>query len=308
MLGFGKKKNALMRLLPDVRGKYLADVLMARHTWFAVGGPAEVMYLPADEDDLSWFLKAKPYNLPVAVVGGGSNLLVRDGGIPGVVIKLDNPHFKQWRLDEGGEITCGAGMRNADLKKIMLDNKFGGLEFLVSIPGHLGGAVKTNAGCFGKELKDVLKRATIINGEGEVREVPAADLSLSYRASVFPEDWIVTALTFNIVPQAPEETLKIINEQKEYRLKSQPHNVRTAGSTFKNPEGLRAWELIKKSGCADLRVNGAAVSDKHCNFLVNTGNATAHDIETLGEMIIQKVKEETSITLEWEIKRMGIHK
>ena len=307
MLGFGKKKNDLVKLLPEVRGKYLCDVPMSKHTWFAVGGPAEVMFLPFDNDDLSWFLRAKPYNLPVCVIGGGSNLLVRDGGIPGVVIKLDSAFYKSWTKGEG-EITCGAGMRNAELKKIMLENKLGGLEFLVSIPGHLGGAVKTNAGCFGKELKDVLIKATIVNGDGEIREVPAKDLSLSYRSSVFPDDWIITSLTLKVEPKDPEETLKMINEQKNYRIKTQPHNVKTAGSTFKNPEGLRAWELIKKAGCADLHINGAKVSEKHCNFLVNAGGATAHDIETLGETIVQKVKEITSITLEWEVKRMGIHK
>lgn len=306
MFGWGNKKNELVKLLPDVRGKYRCDEPMSKHTWFAVGGPAEVMYFPEDDADLSWFLKARPYNLPIYVVGGGSNLLVRDGGIPGVVIKLDSPYFKKWVKGEG-EITCGAGMRNADLKKIMLENKLGGLEFLVSIPGHLGGAIKTNAGCFGRELKDVLVKATIVNGDGEIREVPAADLSLSYRSSVFPDDWIITSLTLKVEPKDPEETLKIINEQKNYRIKAQPHNVKTAGSTFKNPEGLRAWELIKKAGCANLSINGAKVSEKHCNFLVNAGGATAHDIETLGETIVQKVKEETSITLEWEIKRMGIH-
>ena len=307
MFGLGKKKNDLVKLLPEIRGKYLCNEPMSKHTWFAVGGPAEVMFCPKDDADLSWFLKAKPYNLPICVVGGGSNLLVRDGGIPGVVIKLEGSFFRRWKLDDG-YITCGAGLRNADLKKIMLENKLGGLEFLVSIPGHLGGAVKTNAGCFGKELKDVLLRATIINGEGEIREVPADDLSLSYRSSLFPDDWIILALTLKVENKEPEETLKIINEQKNYRLKNQPHNVKTAGSTFKNPEGLRAWELIKKSGCADLHINGAKVSEKHCNFLVNANGATAADIELLGETIVAKVKEKTSIVLEWEVKRLGINK
>lgn len=307
MFGFGKQKKGLLMLLPEVRGKYLSNEPMSRHTWFGVGGPAEVMYYPEDNDDLSWFLKAKPYNLPISVIGGGSNLLVRDGGIPGVVIKLDNKFYKKYTIGKG-EITCGAGLRNSELKKILIDNKLGGLEFLISIPGHLGGAVKTNAGCFGKELKDVLIKATIINGEGEVREVPAADLSLGYRSSLFPDDWIITALTLKVEPQETTLTLKTINEQKEYRHRTQPHNVRTAGSTFKNPEGLKAWELIKKSGCAELAVNGAKVSEKHCNFLVNTGSATAQDIEDLGELIIKKVKEETTINLEWEVKRMGINK
>lgn len=307
MFCFGKKINGLVKLLPVVKGKYRCDEPMSKHTWFAVGGPAEVMFSPEDDGDLSFFLKTRPYNVPICVVGGGSNLLVRDGGIPGVVIKLESRFYRNYSLNDN-ELTCGAGMRNAELKKVMLENKLGGLEFLVSIPGHLGGAVKTNAGCFGKELKDVLLRATIMNGDGEIREVPAADLSLSYRHSLFPDDWIVTSLTFNVYSQAPEETLRIMNEHKNYRIKNQPHNARTAGSTFKNPQGLRAWELIKKSGCSDLRVNKAKVSEKHCNFLINEGGASASDIENLGEKIIEKVKKETSITLEWEIKRIGINK
>ena len=308
MLGFAKnKKNHLLSLLPEVRGKYLCNEPMSKHTWFGVGGPAEIMYYPEDNDDLSWFLKAKPYNLPICIIGGGSNLLVRDGGIPGVVIKIDSKFYKKWHL-RNNEITCGTGIRNSQLKKIMTENQIGGLEFLTSIPGHLGGAVKTNAGCFGKELKDVLIKATVVNGNGEILEVPAKDLSLSYRNSIFPDDWIITALTLKTIPQSAEETLKIINEHKNYRIKTQPHNVKTAGSTFKNPEGLKAWELIQKSGCAELQINGAKVSEKHCNFLVNTGNATAQDIENLGETIIAKVKSSTSITLEWEVKRMGISK
>ena len=148
----------------------------------------------------------------------------------------------------------------------------------------------------------------MVDEMGNIRDVPASDLSLGYRSSLFPDDWIITALTLKTEPQSPEQTQKIIEEQKAYRMKSQPHNVRTAGSTFKNPEGLRAWELIKKSGCAELQVNGAKVSDKHCNFLVNTGHATAADIEELGETIIARVRDETSITLEWEVKRMGVRK
>lgn len=307
MFGFKSRKNDLVSLLPEVRGVYKCNVPLSKHTWFAVGGPAEVMYYPEDDEDLALFLKTKPYNLPITVIGGGSNLLVRDGGVPGVVIKLDSKFYKRCQIN-GTEMTCGAGMRNADLKKILLGNALGGIEFLCSIPGHLGGSIKTNAGCFGKEVKDVLIKVTIVDDAGNIREVPAEDLSLGYRSSLFPDDWIITSLTLKVEPKSPEETLKIMNEHKNYRMKAQPHNERTAGSTFKNPEGLRAWELIKKSGCADLRVNGAKVSEKHCNFLINTGNATAHDLETLGETIIQRVKNETSITLEWEIKRMGIHK
>ncbi len=307
MFGLKSQKSNLADLLPEVRGKYKYETPLSKHTWFAVGGPAEVMFIPEDNDDLAFFLKTKPYNLPVTIIGGGSNLLVRDGGVPGVVIKLDNKFFKKHRLKDGF-LTCGAGMRNADLGKIMTANAIGGLEFLTSIPGWLGGSIKTNAGCFGKEIKDVLVSITIVDDEGKIRTVPVEELSLGYRTSLFPEDWVITELTLKIIPQSPEETQKIITEQKNYRIKSQPHNERTAGSTFKNPEGLRAWELIKKSGCADLQVGGAKVSEKHCNFLINTGNATAADIETLGETIVKKVKEQTSITLEWEVKRMGIRK
>ena len=307
MFGLGKDKKRLLELLPEVKGKYLPGEPLSKYTWFGVGGPAEVMYWPQDNEDLSWFMKNKPYNLPIFVIGSGSNLLVRDGGIPGVVIKLNGKFYKKWSL-EGDKLTCGAGMKNSELKKIMTDNNIGGLEFLVSIPGSLGGAVKTNAGCFGKELKDVLIGATVINGNGDEINVTADDFNLGYRCSFFPEEWIVTALTFKVEPQPAAKTLQIIEEHKAYRLKSQPHIFKTAGSTFKNPEGLRAWELIKKTGSNLFKVNGAEVSDVHCNFLVNTGKATAKDIEELGDKIVENVKKETSIVLEWEVKKVGVGK
>lgn len=301
------KKNELMEILPKVRGEYVLNEPLSKYTWLGVGGPAEVMFFPKDNDDLSYFMKNKPYNLPVFVIGSGSNLLVRDGGIPGVVIRLKNRFFKSWKID-GDKLICGSGMKNAELKKIMIDNNVGGLEFLVSIPGGLGGAVRTNAGCFGKELKDVLISATVVDAEGEELEVDMEDFNLSYRQSFFPEEWIVTSMTFRIIPQDAEITKKIIMEHKNYRNKSQPYNVKTAGSTFKNPVGLKAWELIKKTKSNELKVNDAIVSDKHCNFLVNLGNATAEDIENLGNKIIENVKKETSIVLEWEIKRVGVKK
>lgn len=307
MLWFGKKKNKLMSLLPEVKGKYLPDEMLSKYTWFGVGGPAEVLYSPKDNSDLSWFIRNKPHNLPLFVIGGGSNLLVRDGGIPGVVIRLDNKNYKYCRLEED-RLICGAGLKNAELKKILLDNGIGGLEFLVSIPGTLGGAIKTNAGCFGKELKDVLLEAVVINGEGEEIVVAVEDFNLGYRCSYFPEEWIITSLVLKVEKQDTSKTLAIIEEHKNHRLRTQPHNVKTAGSTFKNPEGLKAWELIKKTNCDKLKINGAEVSSVHCNFLVNTGGANAQDIEELGNMIIAKVKDETSIVLEWEIKKVGIAK
>ena len=257
------------------------------------------MFIPEDIEDLSSFMQKRPHNIPIYVIGGGSNLLVRDGGIPGVVIKLDSPAFKKYQLGEN-TITCGCGMRNIDLQKIMIKHRFGGLEFLSSIPGAIGGSVKTNAGCYGREAKDVIISAQVVNGEGDISSIPVEDLMLSYRSSFFPEDWIITAITFSTHADTPEHIMEIINDQKNKRMKSQPHNVKTAGSTFKNPEGLKAWELIKKSGCDQLSVGGAKVSEVHCNFLVNTGGATAKDIETLGETIIKQVRDKTSITLEWE--------
>lgn len=303
----GFKKNSLIDILPEVKGKYLKDVSLSKHTWFGVGGPAEVMFIPKDLEDLSHFLKTKPYNVPICLIGGGSNLLIRDGGILGVVIKLDSPFFRKVELHTNS-ITCYSGLKNIELKKVLLDNELGGLEFLCSIPGCIGGSIKTNAGCFGKCIKDVLVSATIINGIGQVKEVTPEDFQLSYRSSLFPYDWIIVSITLKTEKSKKEDIAKILEEHKNYRLKNQPYNQKTAGSTFKNPQGLRAWELIKKSGCADLKVGGAKVSEKHCNFLINTGTATAADIEELGETIIKKVKDHTSITLEWEVKRMGISK
>ncbi len=302
-----KKKNGLIELLPEVRGKYLSNIPLSRHTWFGVGGPAEVLFVPEDSKDLGLFLKLKPYNLPVCVIGGGSNLLVRDGGVPGVVIKLDSPYFKKITVNEN-TITCGAGVKNIELKKVMIEHGLGGLEFLCSIPGMIGGSVKTNAGCFGKSVKDVISEARIIDDTGEEKNVSVDDLMLSYRSSYFPDDWIILSITFKVEKSSAENIKKTLEEHKKYRMKSQPYNEKTAGSTFKNPDGLKAWELIKKSGCADLQIGGAKVSEKHCNFLINTGNASAKDLEILGETIIQKVKDKTSITLEWEVKRLGINK
>ncbi len=302
-----RPQDPLIKILPEVRGHYLQNISLARHTWFGVGGNAEIMYIPEDTEDLAHFLRNKPHNVPLCIIGSGSNLLVRDGGVPGVVIKLNSPHFRKISVGDGS-ITCGAGFHNMDLKKYLLRNKLGGLEFLCSIPGVIGGSVKTNAGCFGREVSDIMLQAEIINGEGKIQTVNAKDLGLSYRSSMFPEDWIILSITFKTEPATEEEISRKLEEHRQYRRKRQPYNQKTAGSTFKNPEGLKAWELIKKSGCAEMSVGGAKVSEKHCNFLINTGNATAKDIETLGEMIIQKVRQETFITLEWEIKRLGIEK
>lgn len=293
--------------LPKVRGQYQKKEPMSKHTWFGVGGPAEIMYHPADRDDLKYFLMNISENIPVYLIGGGSNLLVRDGGILGVVIKLDNKNFQQIEVGDGW-IKCGAGLHNTDLKKVILKHKLGGLEFLCSIPGVIGGSLKTNAGCFGSEMKDVMLCAEVMNGLGEITTLSPKDFNLSYRSSFFPDDWIILSITLKTYPDTEENIQKKLTEQKNYRMAKQPYNEKTAGSTFKNPQGLRAWELIKNAGCGDLQIGGAKVSEKHNNFLINTGNATAEDIERLGEEIIARVKEQTSITLEWEIRRLGIRK
>ena len=300
-------KSELIQMLPEVRGKYIENAKLSKHTWFGVGGPAEVMFLPEDVDDLRAFLLRKPEAVPFMVIGGGSNLLIRDGGIPGVVIKLDAPAFCQTQF-EGTTVTVGAGLKNSDLKKALIDHGVGGLEFICSVPGRIGGLLRTNAGCFKKNVSDVFVKAHVMNDWGEIYEVGAEDFNFSYRASMFPETWIILDVTFQGVHATAEEIKKVMNEQLAYRKAHQPINKKTAGSTFKNPEGLTAWKLIDEAGCKGLKVGGAEVSDMHCNFLINSGNATAEDIEKLGELIIEKVKEKTAITLEWEVRRMGVKK
>lgn len=304
---FFASKNSLLESLPEVRGKYIENAKLSKHTWFGVGGPAEVMYIPEDEEDLKLFLLKKPDVVPVTVIGGGSNLLIRDGGILGVVIKLDSQFFKKVEFD-GSYLTVGAGVKNSDLKKVLIENEIGGLEFITSVPGRIGGLLRTNAGCFGNNVSNVLVKARIMNDWGEIYEVEKEDFNFSYRSSTFPENWIILDATFECAKKEKSEIKKILDEQKKYREEHQPINKRTAGSTFKNPEGLSAWKLIQDAGCQGLKVGGAEVSDKHANFLINSGNATAQDIEELGELIVEKVKEKTSIVLEWEVRRMGVKK
>ena len=232
---FFAPRGGLVEKLPQVKGKYIENAKLSKHTWFGVGGPAEVMYIPYDEEDLKLFLLKKPEALPLTVIGGGSNLLVRDGGIVGVVIKLDSQSFKNVKV-EGTEITVGAGALNSDLKKVMIENKIGGLEFLTSVPGRVGGLLRTNAGCFGASVSDVLVRARVMNDWGEMHEVGKDDFNFSYRSSMFPENWIVLEATFKGVKAKASDIQKTIEEHKKYREANQPINKRTAGSTFKNPE------------------------------------------------------------------------
>ena len=296
-----------MKKLPEIKGEYKFDEPMARHTWLNAGGNAEVMFLPEDEKDLQSFLQNTDESTPIFVLGGGSNLLVRDGGIDGVVIKLKNKNFSRIKY-ENNLLYCGAGLQNGNLKKFLPENEIGGLEFICSIPGTIGGLVRSNAGCFGSELANVLHKAKVIDRKGNIFEVEAQDFHFAYRKSEFPADWIILELVLKTNKSSAEEIERIITEQAEYRRTHQPQNVRTAGSTFKNPPQTAAWKLIKAVGGDELKIGGASFSEQHCNFLVNDGTASAEDIETLGNTVIQKVKNQENITLEWEVKIIGKHK
>ena len=287
-----------------LKGKILFNEPLSKHTWLGVGGPAEIMFFPQDIDDLKLFLQNKPDDVPTHIIGGGANILVRDGGIKGVVIKLDTPYFKNLTLSDQ-ILTCSAGLKNVSLKKFLIEHEIGGLEFLCSIPGTLGGSIKTNAGCFGHSVSDVLHSATIIDLKGNIQTVAPQDFNFSYRSSDFPNDWIIISLNLKTYHKNADEIRKILQEQDDYRKQRQPYNQKTAGSTFKNPSEKRAWELIKQSECENLRIGGAKMSEKHCNFMINTGQATASDCEELGEEIIKRVKEKTGVLLEWEIQRLG---
>lgn len=297
----------LINSLPKVRGIYKYNEPMSHHTWLGVGGVAEVMFEPEDEADLQYFMRHKPQGLPFFMLGGGSNLLVRDGGIEGVVIKLKNAHFAQWRIVDD-KLFCGGGLVNFSLKKILPQNNIGGLEFLCSIPGTIGGAFRSNAGCFGNELSQVLEKARVMSGLGEVFEVLNQDFHFAYRQSKFPEDWIILEACLKTTKKSTEEIIAQITQNDEYRKTHQPQGIKTAGSTFKNPPEQTAWKLIKESGGADMTEGGAKMSAQHCNFLDNDGTATASDIETLGERIIAAVKAQSGIELQWEIKRVGYNK
>ncbi len=294
----------MMLEIKNLEGKILYGEELKKHTWLGVGGPAEVMFFPKNDEDLRIFLQNKPENMPVFILGGGSNLLVRDGGIKGAVVKLNTPYFKEIEIEKNS-ITCKSGVLNSSLKKILIENELGGLEFLCSIPGTIGGLVKTNAGCFSKSLSDVLLEATIMDADGNKRTVMPEEFHFSYRKSDFPASWIILSLKLKTQKDTKENIALIIKEQALYRKKHQPMNVKTAGSTFKNPNGERAWELIKQANADTLSVGGAKLSDIHCNFMINENNASALDLEMLGEKIIQKVKEKTGITLAWEIEKIG---
>lgn len=293
----------LIDRLPPTRGRVRAEAPLSAVTWFGVGGPAEVLFRPADDADLATMLAGLPADVPVTVIGVGSNLLVRDGGIRGLVIRLGGP-FTEVRV-AGETLVCGAGALDATVARGGRDAGLGGLEFLSGIPGTLGGALRMNAGAYGRELSDVLVSARAIDRAGRTHDVPAADLGLSYRRSEAPADWIFTSAVLRGRPDDRAEIAARMDAIREAREVSQPVRGRTGGSTFANPSCCKAWELIDKAGCRGLRLGGAQVSEKHCNFLINTGTATAADIEALGETVRRRVRAASGVDLRWEIRILG---
>ncbi len=290
--------------LPEVRGEYKFNEPLKKYTWLNVGGPADVMFFPQDEADLQYFLQNKPEEMPFFVLGSGSNLLIRDGGIRGVVIKLKNKNFCECKVI-GDKLYCGAGLKNYDLKKVLLTHKIGNLEFLCSIPGCIGGAVRSNAGCFGSSLSNVLVSARVMNAKGDIFDVPATEFHFGYRKSEFPSDWIILELCLQGTFETEEKIAAQIKQNEEYRKTHQPQGIRTAGSTFKNPEGYRAWELIKGVEGDKMKIGGVQMSPVHCNFLENDGTATAEQIEQLCDEISAAVAKKFSVLLEMEVQKVG---
>ena len=295
----------LKAAMPDLRGRLLANQSLAELTWFRVGGPAQVLFTPADEDDLSYFLSHLPNELAVTVVGVGSNLIVRDGGIPGVVIRLGPRGFGETGA-EGDTVSAGAAALDKRVAETAAAANIGGLEFYFGIPGTVGGALRMNAGANGAETRDVLIEASGIGRDGTKHTFGNADMKFVYRSSGVDPSIIFTSARFRGTITAPEAIRARMNEVQTHRETAQPIREKTGGSTFQNPPGHSAWKLIDAAGCRGLRVGGAQVSEMHCNFLINTGAATGHDIETLGDTVRARVKQNSGIELHWEIKRIGI--
>jgi len=293
--------------MPKLRGRLLANESLAPLTWFRVGGAAQALFTPADEDDLAYFLKHLPQELDVSVVGVGSNLIVRDGGIPGVVIRLSPRGFGETAI-EGNIVTTGAAALDRRVAETAAAANLAGLEFYFGIPGTIGGALRMNAGANGVETKDVLIEACGLDRKGNRHRFTNADMKFAYRNSGVDGAVIFTSARFQGRSAASEEIRARMEEVQQHRESAQPIREKTGGSTFKNPPGDSAWKLIDAAGCRGLRVGGAQVSEMHCNFLINTGNATGHDIETLGETVRARVKQNSGIELHWEIKRIGIER
>ncbi|MEQ8640049.1 MAG: UDP-N-acetylmuramate dehydrogenase [Alphaproteobacteria bacterium] len=297
------RDDPLINRLPPVRGRLAANAPLGPMTWFRTGGPAEVLFRPADEDDLSSFLSALPADVPVTVLGVASNLLVRDGGIAGIVIRLGR-RFASVTVDNE-RVSAGAGALDRTVALTAAAAGLSGLEFLYGVPGTIGGALRMNAGAYGREMVDVVVQARTMDRQGQAHVLSPADLGLTYRRSSLPQDWIILDTTLSGAPAARTEIEARMADIARQREESQPVRARTGGSTFANPTGEKAWRLIEQAGCRGLRIGDAMVSEKHCNFIINLGQASAADIENLGEEVRRRVEAASGIGLRWEIRRIG---
>jgi len=302
MMAAARVLPRLIERLPPVRGRLTENASLAGITWFAVGGPADVLFRPADRDDLADFLRNKPRDVPVSVLGVGSNLLVRDGGIRGVVVRLGRGFVDISVRDD--RVHAGAGALDLNVALTARDHGLAGLEFLSGVPGTIGGALRMNAGAYGGDMARVVVTAEAVDGQGNVLTLSPRQLGFSYRQSAVEADVIFTGAVLQGTPGDKTVIAHRIAEIENERQASQPRS-KTGGSTFMNPPGLRAWELIDRAGCRGLTIGGAQVSEKHCNFLINTGEATAYDVEALGEEVRRRVLTKTGVALQWEIKRVG---
>lgn len=302
--------------MPHLRGQLTADANIAKSTWFRVGGNAELLFQPADESDLSQFITALPDDIPVTILGLGSNLIIRDGGIKGITIKLGK-NFNRLDHDPTTNIVeLGAGAGDIAAARHLAKEGVGGFEFLSGIPGCIGGALRMNAGAYGNEIGDILIDARVMDRSGQIQTVTKDEMNLSYRHNGLPDDIIFVSARFQGQKANPETLLARLDDIKSQREETQPVKDRTGGSTFANPskddllsaglsDDIKAWQLIDKVGGRGFKIGGAMISEKHCNFMINDGTATAHDLESLGEEMRKRVKDEFGITLHWEIKRIG---
>ncbi len=303
MIAMAGRRPNLMSHMPTVRGQLIADAPLRRLTWFRVGGPAEILFTPADLDDLRHFIAQIPGETPVTLLGLGANVLVRDGGIPGIVIRLGRP-FSTIRISDH-EVDAGAMALDYNIAKACQRAGLAGFEFMAGIPGTLGGGLAMNAGAYGAEFADVVTRVDAVDPDGHLHHLSPQEWGPHYRGCSVPPDWIFVGATLKGTPGDKVKIAAAMNKVQADRDATQPIRTRTGGSTFKNPPGEKAWELVDRAGCRGFSVGKAMVSEKHCNFLINNGGARAADIEALGEEVRRRVKAATGITLEWEIERLG---
>jgi len=292
--------------LSGLRGRLTADAGMDKITWFRAGGPAQVLFQPADEEDLSAFLKAVPEEIPILVVGIGSNLLVRDGGVPGFVVRLSAKGFGEVEQVSDTQLRAGTATPDKRVAAAALEAGLAGFHFYHGIPGGIGGALRMNAGANGVETRERVVEVRALDRKGEVQVLSNADMGYAYRHSSASPDLIFTSVLFEGIAGERDAIRQAMDEVQHHRETVQPVREKTGGSTFKNPEGTSAWKEIDKAGCRGLRVGGAQMSEMHCNFMINTGTATGHDLETLGETVRARVFENSGIRLHWEIKRLGL--